>query len=135
MKSRRHSRNIHSWKPKGEQQLTCPQQKSLALSYFSTSTCKEHSHMKCLLLGPKAVESFLKHMIISYSIELEKVNHNMALSPSLSLPFFWMKLRNRLSPWRSCKYGKYPYNYFDKHIQIPSILTNKSQKTIRTSSI
>ena len=134
MKSRRYIPGI----AKGEQKLTCPQQKSLAVRYFSSPTCKGHSHeehMKCLLLGPKAVESFLKHMIISYSIELEKVNHNMALSPSLSLPFFWMKLRNRLSPWRSCKYGKYPYNYFDKHIQIPSILTNKSQKTIRTSSI
>ena len=102
MKSRRHSRNIHSWKPKGEQQLTCPQQKSLALSYFSTSTCKEHSHMKCLLLGPKAVESILKHKIIGCSVKLEILNYfktqvpHPSLSLSLSLfHFFFIKIKEQ----------------------------------------
>ena len=48
--------------------------------------------MKCLLLGPKAVESILKHKIIGCSVKLEKLNYFKTqvphLSLSLSLPFF-----------------------------------------------
>ena len=56
--------------------------------------------MKCLLLGPKTVESISNHKIMGYSVESERVNTNIAL-PHLSLfHFFSIKLKNRLSPMK-----------------------------------
>lgn len=45
--------------------------------------------MKCLLLGPKTVESISNHKIMGYSVESERVNTNMAL-PHLSLFHFFL---------------------------------------------
>ena len=45
--------------------------------------------MKCILLGPKTVESISNHKIMGYSVESERVNTNMAL-PHLSLFHFFL---------------------------------------------